>query len=208
VSDSGRRIVVIGAGPTGLGAARRLNEAGVQGWTLLEAAPDPGGLASSFTDQRGFTWDIGGHVQFSHYEYFDRAMLECLGAEGWLHHRRESWVWIRDRFIPYPFQNNIRGLPIEDLEKCLHGLVSIARSPHKPPANFGEWIDARFGPGIAEMFLRPYNFKVWAHPPEMLSAAWCDERVAVTDLTDVVRWLTLGLAGVAFVVTAARTRTS
>jgi hypothetical protein len=32
--------------------------------------------------------------------------------------------------------------------------------------------------------------------------------VAVTDLTDVVRWLTLGLAGVAFVVTAARTRTS
>ena len=179
-------IVIVGAGPTGLGAARRLSEVGVRDWVLLEAAPYAGGLASSFVDEHGFTWDIGGHVQFSHYEYFDRAMLECLGAEGWLHHQRESWVWIRNRFIPYPFQNNIRRLPPADLEKCLIGLVSAARSPHAPAANFGEWIDATFGPGIAEIFLRPYNLKVWAHPLEMLSAAWCEQRVAVTDVSRVL----------------------
>jgi protoporphyrinogen oxidase len=184
--------VIVGAGPAGLGAARRLEEAGAEEWVLLEAAPHAGGLASSFTDARGFTWDIGGHVQFSHYEYFDRAMLDCLGVEGWLHHRREAWVWMRGRFIPYPFQHNIRRLPAEDLERCLNGLIDIAHSPRRRPENFGEWIDAAFGEGIAELFLRPYNSKVWAHPPEMLSAVWCGERVALTDLASVQHGVAAG----------------
>ncbi len=174
--------LILGSGPTGLGAAHRLQELGRTDWLLLEAAPEPGGLAASFVDPQGFTWDIGGHVQFSHYEYFDRAMIEFLGADGWLHHQRESWVWIRDRFVPYPFQNNIRRLPPEDLDRCLQGLVEITRTPRPTPANFGEWIDAMFGPGLAEVFLRPYNAKVWAFPPEMMNTSWVGERVAVTDL--------------------------
>lgn len=184
--------LLLGAGPTGLGAARQLELLGVHDWLLLEAAPEPGGLAASFVDEQGFTWDIGGHVQFSHYEYFDRAMLEFLGADGWLHHQRESWVWMRDRFIPYPFQNNIRRLPPEDLNKCLQGLVEITRHPRPKPANFGEWIDATFGPGLAEVFLRPYNFKVWAFPPELMNAVWVGERVAVTDLGRVLSNLVFG----------------
>ncbi|MBA3848424.1 MAG: amine oxidase [Opitutus sp.] len=174
--------LILGAGPTGLGAAWRLHELGRSDWRLLEASEHPGGLSASFTDPQGFTWDIGGHVQFSHYEYFDRAMDVFLGADGWLHHQRESWVWMRGRFIPYPFQNNIRRLPPADLEKCLLGLVEITRAPRPRPENFGQWIDATFGPGIAEVFLRPYNSKVWAYAPEKLNAAWVGERVAVTDL--------------------------
>ena len=185
-------ILILGAGPTGLGAARRLHELGHSDWQLLEAAGEAGGLSSSFVDGKGFTWDIGGHVQFSHYEYFDRAMEEYLGRDGWLHHQRESWVWMRDRFIPYPFQNNIRRLPAEDLEKCLAGLVDISRAGTVKPANFREWILATFGPGLAEVFMFPYNFKVWAFPPEMMNAVWVGERVAVTDLKRVLHNLVHG----------------
>lgn len=174
--------LILGAGPTGLGAARQLQRLGVDSWRLLEASPEAGGLASSFMDEEGFTWDIGGHVQFSHYDYFDEAMIEFLGKDGWLHHQRESWVWMRDRFIPYPFQNNIHRLPPEDLDKCLQGLVEITRHPRPRPQNFREWIDATFGPGLAEVFMVPYNFKVWAWPPERMNAGWVGERVAVTDL--------------------------
>ena len=118
------RIVIVGAGPTGLGAAHRLHEQGRTGWTLVEAAAEPGGLAASVVDPQGFTWDLGGHVLFSHYEYFDRLMDELLG-EAWLQHVRESWVWMRERFIPYPLQNNIWRLPPDDLLACIDGLLAL-----------------------------------------------------------------------------------
>ena len=137
-------------------------------------------------DEQGFTWDVGGHIQFSHYDYFDRAMDEFLGVDGWLHHERESWVWMRNRFIPYPFQNNIRHLPADDLERCLAGLKALDPSNPAKPANFRDWIMATFGTGIAEVFMLPYNFKVWAYPPELMNAGWVGERVAVTDIKRVM----------------------
>lgn len=107
-------LLIIGAGPTGLGAAWRAHELGREDWLLAEGAEHAGGLAASFVDERGFTWDVGGHVQFSHYVYFDQVMDRLLGRDGWLEHDRESWVWMRGRFVPYPFQNNIHRLPAEE----------------------------------------------------------------------------------------------
>jgi protoporphyrinogen oxidase len=155
---------------------------------MLEATGAPGGLAASVTDEKGFTWDLGGHVQFSHYKYFDALMDDLLGADGWLHHDRESWVWMRDRFIPYPFQMNIRRLPRDEMTECVTGLVRLYKQGAGPkPANFGEWIDATFGAGLARVFMRPYNFKVWAYPPEQMAYSWIGERVAVVDLERVLR---------------------
>jgi len=182
------RFLIIGAGPTGLGAAWRLHELNHEDWLILEAAPEPGGLARSFVDDNGFTWDIGGHVQFSHYDYFDRVMDSLLGPDGWNHHQRESWIWMRDRFIPYPLQNNLHRLPAEDLDTCLQGLLDIAtRTLDATPGSFKDWILSKFGAGIADVFMLPYNFKVWAHEPAIMNATWVVERVAPTDLRKVLR---------------------
>ena len=178
-----KKILIIGAGPTGLGAAWRLQEAGHPEWQLREAASVPGGLSLSVCDAHGFTWDLGGHVLFSHYEYFDRVMDDLLGP-NWVEHIRESWVWIRDRFIPYPLQNNIRGLPVEDLSLCLKGLLAIhgKAASGSPPENFKEWILQHFGTGLADVFMLPYNRKVWAYEPDQLSVGWMGERVSAVDL--------------------------
>jgi len=119
------RVLILGAGPTGLGAAYRFQQLGFDNFHLLEAAPSPGGLATSVVDERGFTWDLGGHVQFSHYAYYDDVLDAALGNE-WLWHERESWVWIKGRFVPYPFQNNIHRLDREDMELALLGLERAA----------------------------------------------------------------------------------
>jgi len=184
-SRSMPRILILGAGPTGLGAAYRLHELGHQNFLVLEKNPYPGGLAASFADDKGFTWDIGGHVQFSHYEYFDQVMDRALG-DAWVHHTRQSHIWICGRFVPYPFQNNLRYLPKEELVRCVRGLLRTLRDGRSGPANFEEWILAAFGEGIAELFLFPYNWKVWAHPLGMLSHRWVGERVAVVDVDRVI----------------------
>ncbi len=180
--------LIIGAGPTGLGAAWRLQQRGLRDWALLEGGRLAGGLAQSVVDDHGFTWDLGGHVQFSHYEMFDQLMDDLLGTDGWLYHDRESWVWIAGRFVPYPFQLNLHRLPESERAACLRGLDEAAMAVSQStaaPENFGEWIDRTFGAGIADVFMRPYNRKVWARDPELMDWRWIGDRVAVADVARV-----------------------
>lgn len=181
------KFLILGAGPTGLGAAWRLHELGVGDWLVVEKSDRPGGLATSIRDEAGYTWDLGGHIQFSHYRYFDELMDSLLPPEDWIHHERESWVWMRDRFTPYPFQNNLRYLPREEMWECVRGLIRAAGLRHETrPANFDEWARRMFGDGIHRLFMSPYNFKVWAWPLTEMSYGWIGDRVSVVDLERVI----------------------
>jgi len=181
ISNSKFEVVIIGAGPCGLGAAWRLNELGFESYCVLEALDHPGGLASSYQDSQGFTWDVGGHVQFSHYADFDRVMDLAL-PNGWLEHQRESWIWIQNQFVAYPFQYNIGKLAAPLAEACLKDLERQQLTKNPEPKNFAEWMLGSFGEALNELFMKPYNFKVWAYPAEMMSYKWIGERVALVDL--------------------------
>lgn len=176
------RILIVGAGPTGLGAAYRLRQIGHPDFALCEASDAVGGLARSYTDEVGFTWDVGGHVLFSHYAEYDRIFEELMRGE-YTRNERESWVRVAGFWVPYPFQNNLRYLPEADAKACIEGLIraQTTSAGAAGAANFGEFIDNVFGEGIATRFMRPYNFKVWACQPEKMNKAWIGERVAVID---------------------------
>ena len=188
-------ILIIGAGPTGLGAGARLTQYEKQGhkvnWLLIDAFEEAGGLACTDITPEGFLFDMGGHVIFSHYRYFDELIEAAVGKgdEHWAIHERVSQVWMRDRWIYYPFQNNIVSLPLEDQVNCINGLIeakvtnALAKSP---PANFDEWILRVMGEGIANIFMRPYNFKVWAVPTTKMQCSWLGERVATANVAKVV----------------------
>ena len=195
-------VVVVGAGPCGIGCVRELHRLGAASpdrVLVLEAADHPGGLGASVVDQAGFTWDRGGHVVFSHHGEFDRLLLDVLGDEV-LHHDRSSWVLADGAWVPYPFQNNLHRLGPEGARECLVGMIEAAGSrPAQPAAghgvggdgagdgagagepSFAAWIQATFGPGVARRFLTPYNTKVWATDPADMGAGWIAERVSVTD---------------------------
>ena len=190
------RIVILGTGPTGLGAGYRLKELGYTNFVLYERNAYIGGLYHSFVDPKGFTWDIGGHVMFSHYTYYDQCFEKLMGKEFTLNNR-ESWVRMFDTWVPYPFQNNVRYLPKQAAFECIAGLVKAQGGKGKvasPAAatNFGECIDAVFGEALAKYFMRPYNFKVWAYPPERMNKHWIGERVAVIDVERALKNVILG----------------
>ncbi len=174
------RILILGAGPCGLGAAYHLNKCGHTDWQVFERNDFVGGLSASFRDDFGFTWDVGGHVLFSHYDYFDRAVAEVLG-DAYYEHQRESWVRILQRWVPYPFQNNVRYLPDAALRECLDGLQQLSGNPQQT-SHFREWMDTVFGRGIVKHFMEPYNLKVWGVPLESMSKDWIAERVSVVDI--------------------------
>jgi protoporphyrinogen oxidase len=182
-----KKIVIIGAGPTGLGAAYRLKELGYKNFQVYDRLPYIGGLASSFTDSAGFTWDIGGHVMFSHYKYYDKCFDDLMGSD-FQQNMRECWVRMFERWVPYPFQNNIRYLPKDVTFECLTSLIEAqTKRDHKSAKNFKQFMEAVFGDGICRHFMTPYNFKVWAHPAELMNKEWIGERVAMVDINRAIK---------------------
>mmetsp|Transcript_28879 Transcript_28879/g.37950 ORF Transcript_28879/g.37950 Transcript_28879/m.37950 type:complete len:518 (+) Transcript_28879:10-1563(+) len=188
----GERIVIVGSGPCGLGAAWRLRELNVENFIVLEKFSFSGGLACTEIDDQGFLWDMGGHVIFSHYQYFDRLLDHV--TKDWCKHHRVASIWMRGKFIPYPLQNNIHHLPKEELQICLDGLLEVERKRDSlgPPQHFGQWLERSFGPGLMEVFLTPYNRKVWGVEPREMNVEWMGERVAMVDLATVMKTIVSG----------------
>mmetsp|Transcript_18681 Transcript_18681/g.25763 ORF Transcript_18681/g.25763 Transcript_18681/m.25763 type:complete len:497 (+) Transcript_18681:67-1557(+) len=184
-------ILIVGGGPTGLGAASRLTQLKKDDWLLVDAFSEAGGLACTDLTSEGFLFDMGGHVIFSHYDYFDQLIEAAVGSgeEYWATHQRVSYVWMRNTWVPYPFQNNICSLPLDDQVACINGLIDakVANAVAKnPPKDFDEWILRVMGEGIANIFMRPYNFKVWAVPTTKMQCTWLGERVATANVSKVV----------------------
>ncbi|KAG9778933.1 Udp-Galactopyranose mutase in complex with Udp, partial [Aureobasidium melanogenum] len=184
-------VLVIGAGPTGLGAAKRLNQINDHSWMIIDSNEIPGGLASTDVTPEGFLYDVGGHVIFSHYKYFDDCINEALPKEtDWYTHQRISYVRCKQQWVPYPFQNNISMLPKDEQVKCIDGMIDAAmeaRVASTKPKDFDEWIVRMMGEGIADLFMRPYNYKVWAVPTTKMQCQWLGERVAAPDLKTVTK---------------------
>lgn len=154
------RVLVIGAGPTGLGAAVRLAELG-EDYLVVEAKDQVGGMAGSVTDDRGYTWDLGGHVLHSHFAAFDDAILRSGAAM--LDITRNGWVWIEGRLVPTPIQKQLTEMPTD-----LH--------PRRSSANLSEYYRNHFGEDLFRRFFAPYTEKMWAHPLETIDHRWTSLR--------------------------------
>ncbi|HSV15049.1 MAG TPA: FAD-dependent oxidoreductase, partial [Tepidisphaeraceae bacterium] len=84
-------------------------------------------------------------------------------------------------------------LPKEACCECLTGLIAAqCKGDHRQARNFREFMDNVFGDGIVKHFMKPYNFKVWAHPPKMMNKEWIGERVAVLDIQRALKNVVLG----------------
>jgi protoporphyrinogen oxidase len=172
------RITIIGAGPCGLACGREFDRLGYSDWVIYERGLTAGGNAASVLDPAGFTWDLGGHVVFSHFGEFDRLLAEVMDGDI-SEHERSSYVLYGDRWVPYPFQNNLRYLPPQVAYECLLGLIDAPGGSET--TDFATWMERTFGGGITTHFMRPYNMKVWATPAQEMSATWIAERVSVID---------------------------
>ncbi|GAA5873971.1 hypothetical protein JCM8547_001591 [Rhodosporidiobolus lusitaniae] len=183
-------VLIVGAGPTGLGAAKRLHQLKHTNFLVVDEQAEAGGLASTDVTDEGFLFDVGGHVIFSHYLYFDDCINEALPKpDDWYEHERVSYVRSKGAWVPYPYQNNLTALPVEEQVKCIEGMIDAAELRTRAvgkPKSFDEWIVRMMGTGLADLFMRPYNFKVWATPTTEMQCEWLGERVAAPSLKLVV----------------------
>jgi UDP-galactopyranose mutase len=120
-----KRVVIIGAGPTGLSAAFHLGKESL----LLEQHDTVGGWCRSIEDN-GFIFDYAGHIMFSNDPYV-HMMYEKLLGDNVHWQDREAWIYSHDVYTRYPFQGALFGLPPTVLRDCLVGAIEARFGPLK-----------------------------------------------------------------------------
>ena len=161
--------IVIGAGPAGLGAALALGDSAV----VLESRETVAGLCGSLTLD-GAIFDLGGHSFTTPHPAIRRLVFDALDMEE---QKRDAWCWLNGEWVHYPFQQHFSELAdFDSRHACQIGLE--ATNGWRDPANFDEYLDQRFGHGITELFMRPYNRKLWGADLTRLDTDWVAERVA------------------------------
>lgn len=177
------RIIIIGAGPAGIAAARRLDELGETNWHLYEAADAAGGRARPVRSN-GFTYDMGHRID-TRRPYVEALLRETLGSEIPSAQIRDAMV-IEGRAVAMPLQENLRALDPALLIECIMGLARL-RTPTTPAPHLQAWLRASFGDGFARRVLEPYFRKYWAHPLDLMDAGWAPAAIPAIDLETILR---------------------
>lgn len=166
------KIVIIGAGPAGIGAALGLKDDGL----VLEQSSDAGGLSQTITID-GAVFDFGGHSFHTPHPMVRDLVFDAVDM---YEQTRNAQCFAAGELIPYPFQMNFRRLSDAKLvQDCVDGLSESDAAADAD--NFEEFIMRRFGPGIAKHFMLPYNRKLWGCDLTRLAADWTGERVAAPE---------------------------
>jgi Protoporphyrinogen oxidase len=161
--------IVIGAGPAGLGAALALGGSAI----VLESRKTVAGLCGTLT-RDGAIFDLGGHSFSTPHPAIRRLVFDALEMEE---QKRDAWCWVNGEYVRYPFQQHFSELADSDSRHACQIGLEAACDWHDA-ANFDEYLDRRFGPGIAQLFMRPYNKKLWGADLTRLDTEWVAERVA------------------------------
>jgi protoporphyrinogen oxidase len=129
-------------------------------------------------------------VLFSRNENTMKYIEEALGDN--IEKRvRNTKIFFKGKYLKYPFENGLSDLPPEDNFECLTGYIKsyYARQSDEAarPQTFEEWMYYRFGKGITEKYLLPYNEKIWKMKASEMDLNWIEGRIPDPPIEDVVK---------------------
>ncbi len=195
--SAGARIVVLGGGPAGVGAALWLARRGFAP-TVVEARPAVGGNAGSFR-LGGLDVDYGSHRLHPATDPEILDELRSLLGRDLLERPRHGRILLGGRWIHFPLRpldlalhappSFVAGVALDAARKL------VAGSDVNEGDTFASVLLSGLGPTICRDFYFPYARKIWGLEPEEISPAQARKRVAAGSLSKLVRRLVPGGKG-------------
>jgi protoporphyrinogen oxidase len=182
-------ILVVGAGPAGLAAAREAikHRAGV---TVVERLDGVGGLCRTI-EFGGARFDIGPHRFFTKNAEVDALFHELL-ADDAVRVRRRTRILHGQTFFDYPLTplNAASGVGFLPGAR-IAGSYAAARARNllapRHAETFEEWIVGNFGRRLYETFSQVYTEKVWGISCRQIGAEWASQRIKGLSLATAIR---------------------
>lgn len=192
------RVLVLGAGPAGAGAAYRLRQLGRAQVTLVEQKPIVGGNAGSF-EWNGHRLDFGSHRLHPACDPEILAEIRALMGEALLDRPRHGRIRLRGRWIHFPLKPLDLLLRL-DPAFATGVLRDVARKRlpggERPGReSFATVLRRGLGATICDEFYFPYARKIWGRAPEELSAIQARRRVGAGSFGKLVRKVLAAVPG-------------
>lgn len=178
------KIVILGAGLTGLSIAYFLEKAGFFDYQIFEKTDRPGGLLKTH-HENGFVFDHTGHFLHINNPIFECFLEEIYGLKNMNMLNRKSFIYSNKTNTPYPFQKNLYGLPTKIIVDCITRFIK-RKTTIKNPKNFHQWVEKYFGLGFGKHFFFPYNSKLLNIKPKDLMPSWTGRFVPKIELKELL----------------------
>ena len=178
------RIGILGGGLSALALAYFLQKhERIASIDVLEKGDAPGGLCRSYPFA-GMHYDVGPHVLFSKNQEVLDLMLALLG-DNVVELQRSPEILHDGRFLKYPLESGLSDLPPAECDWCLKTFLDNPYARYSPRTML-EFFLATYGEGITNLFLRPYNEKIWSFDPAFMDTQLV-ERMARPSAEDIIR---------------------
>ena len=158
--------IILGGGLSALSLAYFLqSKKDIDQITILEKEDKIGGLCRTF-ETNGIEYDVGPHIIFSKDKEILDFMNNLLGENN-EKHRRSNRLLHKKAFVQYPFENDLSKLPDDDKHYCVNAFM---HNPYEDydAQNMLQFFLKTFGEGITNLYLRPYNEKIWKFDPSFM----------------------------------------
>lgn len=167
------KIIILGDGIAGLGAAYKLKQNN-QPCTILEKDDTYGGLCGNFTIN-GFRFDRFVHFSFAKDEDVNQIFKE--GAEDIYRHTPNAYNLYHGIWIKHPAQNNLYPLSQSVKDAVVKDFLERPSNIDTSTiTNYEQWLKLQFGNYFAEHFPIPYTKKYWMTEAKNLETKWMGSR--------------------------------
>lgn len=185
MKKSASDFVILGAGPSGLGAGYEFAKH-QQPVTIFDTHSIIGGLARTI-NFNGNLFDVGPHRFYTKDKTVLKLWEETLGKD-FLHVPRLTRIYYRNRFFDYPIKagNVLQNLGLFETGLMLLSYFWAMIMPKKKAISFEDWISQKFGKKLYRTFFKTYTEKVWGVPCNQIDARWAAQRIKGLNLTEVI----------------------
>jgi protoporphyrinogen oxidase len=152
-------ILVVGGGITGLSFACSTND----NVCIVEKSDELGGYCRT-TIRNDYVWDRAGHFFHFKNKKLKDFFLSQFSPGALVEVNKKTAIFFEEYgLVDFPFQKNIHQLPLDVYIKCLVDLYEATHESQDEELNtFIDFCYSSLGRQITEMFLKPYNEKLYA----------------------------------------------